>query len=133
MLCIGYAKSVPDEGSSSNRQTATPHPSSLREAALSHKGRGEEEFGVRFSDHSSRARRLSQQLRGNPEITDKNAQMRLFLCLGTAGGAGGVVFGGIRWDRQLALHVHRLNPFDFTCEKRSHRSRLTLSAILALY
>jgi hypothetical protein len=60
MLCIGYAKSVPDEGSSSNRQTATPHPSSLREAALSHKGRGEEEFGVRFSDHSSRARRFSQ-------------------------------------------------------------------------
>ena len=42
MLCIGYAKSVPDEGSFSGRETVTPHPSSLREATLSHKGRGEE-------------------------------------------------------------------------------------------
>jgi hypothetical protein len=48
-------------------------------------------------------------------------------------GAGSVVLGGVRWDRQLALHGHRLNPFDFTCEKQSHRSRLTLLAILALY
>src|SRR5258706_5998214 len=39
MLCIGYAKSAPDEGLSPRRQT--PHPSSLREATLSHKGRGE--------------------------------------------------------------------------------------------
>ena len=39
MLRIGYAKSAPDEGSfAANEQ---PHLSSLREATLSHKGRGE--------------------------------------------------------------------------------------------
>jgi hypothetical protein len=38
MLCIGYAQSAPDEGSLSAE--TTPHPSSLREATLSHKGRG---------------------------------------------------------------------------------------------
>jgi hypothetical protein len=37
MLCIGYAKSVPDEGFAS----AETDPSlSLREGTLSHKGRG---------------------------------------------------------------------------------------------
>jgi hypothetical protein len=40
MLCIGYAQSVPDEGSASVE--ATPHPSSLREDTLSHKGRAKE-------------------------------------------------------------------------------------------
>jgi hypothetical protein len=40
MLCIGYAKSAPDEGSASAERT--PHLSSLREATLSHKGRGED-------------------------------------------------------------------------------------------
>src|SRR5712692_897253 len=67
------------------------------------------------------------------DFHNSRAPFRRVLCLDTAGGAGGIVFGGICWDRQLALPVHRLNPFDFTCEKRSHRSRLTLSAILALY
>src|SRR5229473_1243311 len=43
MLCIGYAKSVPDEGSCSGRETVTPHPSAVLRIAttLSHKGRGE--------------------------------------------------------------------------------------------
>ena len=42
MLCIGYAKSVPDEGFSPRRQT--PHPSAMLRiaATLSHKGGGEE-------------------------------------------------------------------------------------------
>jgi hypothetical protein len=40
MLCIGYAKSVPDEGSLAAE--ATPHPPSLRSGTLSHKGRGKE-------------------------------------------------------------------------------------------
>jgi hypothetical protein len=40
MLCIGYAKSVPDEGSFSAEAIA--HPPSLREGTLSHNGRGEE-------------------------------------------------------------------------------------------
>ena len=39
MHCIGYAKSVPDEGSFTAE--TTPHPPSLREGILSHKGRGE--------------------------------------------------------------------------------------------
>ena len=34
------------------------------------------------------------------------------LALAAAGRAGRVVFGGIRQDRQLALHVHYSNPFD---------------------
>jgi hypothetical protein len=38
MLCIGYAKSATDEGSVSAERT--PHPASLREATLSHRGRG---------------------------------------------------------------------------------------------
>jgi hypothetical protein len=44
MLYIGYAKSVPDEGSFSGRETVTPHPSAMLRiaATLSHKGRGEE-------------------------------------------------------------------------------------------
>ena len=44
MLCIGYAKSAPDEGSYPRRQT--PHPSSLREDTFSHKGRREGTFGA---------------------------------------------------------------------------------------
>jgi hypothetical protein len=44
MLCIGYAKSVPDEGFTIYRRARTPHPSAtLRVAStLSHKGTGEE-------------------------------------------------------------------------------------------
>jgi hypothetical protein len=38
MLCIGYAQSATDEGFFPRRQT--PHPPSLREVTLSHKGRG---------------------------------------------------------------------------------------------
>jgi len=38
MARIGYAQSATDEGSASAE--TTPHPSSLREATLSHKGRG---------------------------------------------------------------------------------------------
>jgi hypothetical protein len=37
MLCIGYAKSAPDEESLSTDRT--PHPSSLREATFSRKGK----------------------------------------------------------------------------------------------
>jgi hypothetical protein len=44
MLYIGYAKSVPDEGSFSGRETVTPHPSALFRiaATLPRKGGGEE-------------------------------------------------------------------------------------------
>jgi hypothetical protein len=36
---VAWTKSAPDEGSASAERT--PHPSSLREATLSHKGRGD--------------------------------------------------------------------------------------------
>jgi len=36
MLCIGYAQSATDEGFASAERT--PHPPSLREGTLSHKG-----------------------------------------------------------------------------------------------
>src|ERR1700737_2347358 len=39
MRCMDYVRSATDEGLYPRRQT--PHPSSLREATLSHKGRGE--------------------------------------------------------------------------------------------
>jgi hypothetical protein len=34
------------------------------------------------------------------------------MTVGAAGGAGRLVFGGIRQDFQLALRIHPLNPFD---------------------
>ena len=44
MLRIGYAQSATDEGffplARPRRVERTPHPASLREATLSHKGRG---------------------------------------------------------------------------------------------
>src|ERR1700738_1017004 len=46
MLCIGCAKSVPDEGSFFESKCPTPHPSAMLRiaATLSHKGRGEQAY-----------------------------------------------------------------------------------------